>query len=495
MADRMLILGIKRMLVVWSTCMIVFFQGQAQSGLSLYSLENHFNSSNYNPAFLSSQDKFTVSFFPIGGTNIGYNNQEAIRKLVSKFLTGATTDQDYKEVLQSMVSRKMFTQSIESNLLNIIFRSRIGHFNFRIRENEFFLAKVSGFVTNFISDKDVESVAVNQLQQLPAQAVHFREYSLGYALSSRRNNFSAGIRAKVYLGKSSFHSEISGSIQNELNNYKLEAGGMVYMSVPESALLAENGKVNSFSLFEGSKSIEYLTNTGNPGFGVDMGINWKVSKKLSFSLSTIDLGKINWKTNLNSKYLDGSYRFSSSSVTNWFNDKGEEFISKIRVNSNFLDSISNLFDVTYMRSTFSRNLPVTFFAGINYLVNPKLKLSFVDRYVSLKDLDYNSFSVNVNYELSPSLSIGSGYSVIGRSRINFPLVFLINKKFGQIYVGSDSFMAFLLPSVSEYANLSFGTCFYLFPNRNSNASLLEEFPFYQPKKRKSNRTNGLTTSR
>lgn len=481
--------GIKRLLVVLLICMIAFLRGHGQSGLSFYSLENHFNSSSYNPAFLSTQNKFTISFLPIGGTNIGYNNQGAIRKLVSKFLTGATSNKDYAEVIQYMVNRSMFTQNIETNLLNIIFRSRMGHFNFRIRENEMVSAKVNGFVTDFISNKDVQNVAVNEVQNLPAQAVHYREYSLGYSVSSLRDNFSFGIRAKAYLGKSSFHSKISGSIQNELSNYRLKAGGMVYMSVPEAPITKTDGSLNNFSLFEGSKLIDYLTNIGNPGFGIDLGINWKISNKLSLSLSMIDLGKINWKTNLNSKFLDGTYRFSSSSVTGSFNEKGEEFISKIHKNISFLDSISELFKVTYVRSTFSRTLPVSFYASMNYQVNPKLRFSIADRYVSLKDLNYNSFSLNLNYELNSSLSIGSGYSVIGDTYLNFPLILLISKKFGQIYVGSDNFMAFILPSVSEYANFSFGTCFYLFSKRNSEGPMLDAFPFYNPQKRKSNRFN------
>ena len=48
---------------------------KAQTNMTFYSIENQFNSFNFNPAFLTSKGQFSFSMFPFAGTNIGYNNQ------------------------------------------------------------------------------------------------------------------------------------------------------------------------------------------------------------------------------------------------------------------------------------------------------------------------------------------------------------------------------------------------------------------------------------
>ncbi|MDP2112888.1 MAG: hypothetical protein Q8K69_02395, partial [Bacteroidota bacterium] len=66
------------------------------------------------------------------------------------------------------------------------------------------------------------------------------------------------------------------------------------------------------------------------------------------------------------------------------------------------------------------------------------------------------------------------------------------KDFGQMYFGTDNIASFLLPSISDYASFSFGTCFYLFKNRDSNfSSNSDKGPFYKSRIIKKNRKNGL----
>src|SRR5450759_1850230 len=91
-----------RIVVLLVSMSVMVLLAKAQPNLTFYSLENQFNSSNFNPAFLTSQNNFTFSIFPMGGTNIGYNNQQVIKQLLLKVLSGISTDQDYKDMLKSM---------------------------------------------------------------------------------------------------------------------------------------------------------------------------------------------------------------------------------------------------------------------------------------------------------------------------------------------------------------------------------------------------------
>ncbi len=477
----------KRIVLSLALMVLMALGGKAQSNLSFYSFDDQFNSSTFNPAFLTSQKKTTFSVFPLGGTEVGYNNQQVIRQMITKFLSGGINNDDYRDVLQSMVKHSSFNQDISTTLLTYTFRSKLGYFNFRVKEVETFAVDASGRVSNFIIQPDVQSVPLNIEQKLPAQAMHYREYSIGYALRNRRNNLSAGIRAKAYFGKASFFSEFAGSISS---NYALTTGGKVYMSIPEGQTFSGDGTLTSQSFFNGSKTITYLLNIGNPGIGLDLGIRYRVNPYLTFSASIVDLGKISWKTNLNSKNFDGEYQLPASSFTQSTVD-GIEVITKNPGTPSYAEDIDDMFELKPDSSAFARPLPVKVYAGLKYQLTPSLSISMTDRYIGIKDLSYNSFAITANFDVNKKLAISTGYSIIGNSFNNIPLCMLFRRDFGQIYMGTDNLMAFVLPSMSDFASLSFGTCFYLFRKRNLYKDTSDEYPFYRPKRIKRQHKNGL----
>ncbi|HEX7583891.1 MAG TPA: DUF5723 family protein, partial [Prolixibacteraceae bacterium] len=169
---------------------------------------------------------------------------------------------------------------------------------------------------------------------------------------------------------------------------------------------------------------------------------------------------------------------------------GAKIIKKKDGNYSYIDSISTKFDLKIDPSAFSRPMPITTFAGLKYQLNPSLKISIVDRYVILKNLNYNSFSILANFDVNKKLTVSSGYSIIGNSYKNIPLALLFKRDFGQIYVGTDNLLAFVLPSISDFAGFSFGTCFYLFKNRNLAHTDSKGYPFYSSKKSKKSKKTG-----
>ena len=109
-------------------------------------------------------------------------------------------------------------------------------------------------------------------------------------------------------------------------------------------------------------------------------------------------------------------------------------------------------------------------------------ISMVDRFIRLKDMNHNSFSIFAKFDVSKELTVNTGYSIIGSAYNNIPLAVQLNRDFGQIYVGTDNLLAFVVPSISEFSGITFGTSFYLFRKRSLYGSPTETFPFYKPKK-------------
>ena len=120
------------------------------------------------------------------------------------------------------------------------------------------------------------------------------EYSIAYSLPQKNHKLTAGIRAKLYFGKSVFSSEISGAIsQDQPGTYALKTWGKGYFSMPEATNVNPDGTVSGNPDISSISS--YVFNSGNPGVGVDLGIKYKITPKLSVSMSVIDLGKYSGK--------------------------------------------------------------------------------------------------------------------------------------------------------------------------------------------------------
>ncbi|HAH22491.1 MAG TPA: hypothetical protein DCL77_01780 [Prolixibacteraceae bacterium] len=471
-------------LICWT---FMFTLTKAQPSLAFYPLTNQFSSFDYNPAFLTSHEKFTFSIFPLAGTSVEFNNQKVINSMTSKFFKGSLDNQDYKNAFNDIMAQSSFHQNLESSLLSFTYRSDIGFFNFRIKESEYFLAKVEGDITKFIFKSDIQSAVIDQIQSLPAQSAHYREYSLGYAFQSPHKRFTAGIRAKLYFGKFAFFSNVSGSIQNKFNDYVLKTSGLIQISFPENTIYNPKDSSNTFN-FSSSKIFDYLLNSGNPGMGVDLGINYRVSPDLTCSMSIIDLGKINWKSHVNSRRLNEEYLLANST----YQTSTEGGVQTITKNENY--TYSDSFDFAKLAidsTTFSNPMPLSIYAGIKYRVNPGFSLDMTDKYVVVKDLSYNSLSVTAQFDVNKKLSVSAGYSMIGDSYFNIPLALLYQGNFGQIFLGTDNLTTLALPSSAQYAGISFGACFYLFTHRNLSVDASDYTPFYRPRKIIKNHRTGL----
>lgn len=462
---------------------------QAQSNLSFYPLDDHFNAFDYNPAFLKSPEKFTLSIFPMAGMNLILNNQDLFREAAKKSINGVISETYYRDLFNRSLDRSSFHENVDVTFLNFTYGSKKGFFNFRIKDRQFWDASIKGEVTNFIFKTDIHSATIDKVQHFPVKAMHYREYSLGYSFTSADKRLSAGVRGKLYFGKFAFYSYIDGSITplTQGDGYGLSTKGMVHISFPHETLNSSNGDTYTINLNNASIK-DYLFNSGNMGAGVDLGIVYKINPTLSFSMSVTDLGRINWKNNLNSRDMDKEFILNAPSYY-VSSISGVPTITKKEIFA-YSDSF-DFFDLKTDSSSFHTNLPTTIYAGLKYLVNPGLSVSVTDRYVAIKNLGYNSLSMEANMDLNKKLATSIGYSIIGNSYFNIPMALLLKQSYGQVYIGTDNLLFLVSPKKADNASASFGICFYLFTHRNLLLKRIDYLPFYQPRKTIKSRRSGL----
>jgi hypothetical protein len=446
--------------------MVSVLPGQAQTNMVFYPTENQINSPSLNPAFLTSQNKFTLSVFPLSGLNVGYNNQLVIKNMLFNILKGKQTQEDFKAVFNSMVKLDLFYQRMENNLLSFGYNSRFGSFDFRVKENMQLMADLKGDFSELVTNTSLLTFSPGKQQTFPAIALYYREYSMGFAKDVVREKLTVGLRVKLYFGKSSMSSDVRGEqVVNGTNSIGLSTSGTLKISTPLQIVTDDDGVLTAVELADGFTVGNFLMNSKNTGAGFDIGLNYKPTPDLALSASLVDVGAIKWNNNLNTMRFNGSGKI------------------ELGPNSSTSQDFDQLYKIELENTPFSTRLPTTIYAGLKYRANSQLNLSLVDRFVSTRSMSFNSLSVTGIYDVKKNLSISSGYSIIGNSFSNFPFAVLYTGETGQYYIGTDNLLSMVVPSASDFSGITFGMCFFLFRGKVKYKQQPEYLPFYKEKKR------------
>ena len=135
------------------------------------------------------------------------------------------------------------------------------------------------------------------------KASHFREIGIGFAYPVNKQ-LDFGLRAKYLMGfidastpgNTTANLTSSGEffqLDGELKNAQLRTAGVDIYS-------GDEGDIGS-----------HLTSSGNTGLALDLGFEYKLNRYYSFAASILDIGWINWKTNVTNYTLnDTTFTYS-----------------------------------------------------------------------------------------------------------------------------------------------------------------------------------------
>lgn len=474
--------GLRNRIFVLLFLQIVWFAGWAQSNLVFYGGSDQLYAPYLNPAFIDGEEKLTLSFFPVGGLSVGYNNQKVNNDMIVDILQGRQTNDSFKGVFRSLLGKALFHQRMEVPLLNLQYRSPVGSFNFRIQDNMRLMTALKGPVSDFLSGPSTFGIILNQEQNFPVHAMYYREYSLGYAVEAIKKKLVIGLRAKLYFGKFSLISDVQGvAVRPAGSEYVFQTRNQLKLSFPAQINQDQNGyliSVNSASNFSVGS---FLFNSGNTGMGVDFGLNYNFSPDFSGSLSVTDIGRINWKKDLNSMDYAGEYPFPPEYI-----NVEESDDNRLVRNDGYPAStitIPELFKVELNPSSFSTVMPLTFFAGFSYRARTDLQFCFVDRYVSAGQIGFNSLALTGKYAISRKLVFMTGYAIVGNSFFNIPVAFVRTWSAGQYFIGTDNILSPLSANISDFSGITFGASLFLQNHKNVRKKSVDYLPFFEYLKR------------
>jgi len=458
----------------------------AQSNILFYHTDKFYNSSDYNPSSLTEQKEFTFNIFPMSGIGYSYNNHDAINK-VRQILFKDDVDDESKEIFRTLVKKDLSYNYLNLNLLSVGVNTAYGALNFQVKEKAYVLMRYGGDFSRFLMDTlGIETVGLNELQHFPTEAVHFREYSLGYANEIIRKKLTAGVRLKLYYGKSFTTSDVSGRVIENNGEFYANSTGALLFSIPASDNGTAGAAPSKIHVMDGKSIGDYIFNNGNSGFGIDLGITWKINPQVTFTASALDLGKIKWTKYLYKLDFNGGLYAIENIHLNPETNRLEKETDEV----DLIDNISSLYDITESPEDYTTRLPTTYYAGLNYHLYDQLSVGIANRYIYENKMGHNSFSALVNYKTSARTTIITGIGVYGTAFKNIPLGLQYCWRAAQFYLGTDNILSPVVPKFSGYSSFTFGVDFNLFGPKVTYKRV-KYLPFFKLKKIKRKRNSGL----
>lgn len=183
------------------------------------------------------------------------------------------------------------------------------------------------------------------LSSLRTDAKYYHEIGVGIS-KNFTERLRLGVRGKVLFGVAAAtldNNDLRLRV-NDDHTHTLFADMSFSMSGPIRAVMNPDGTLDSLNIddsrFETTKNaISFLTNTGNPGFGIDFGMEYRITDRLSVSAAVTDLGFIRWRTDRTTLFTKTQFEFNGLTMQDVY-DESLDFGDLINWT---LDSLQNSF--------------------------------------------------------------------------------------------------------------------------------------------------------
>jgi outer membrane protein OmpA-like peptidoglycan-associated protein len=373
--------------------------------------------------------------------------------------TGGVTTYNVDGLIGNLKTNNYITTSVHIDLLSFGFKVKKNYFSFNLTEKADIWLRYPKAFLDFIWKGNGAFLGTQQNFNFGINATHYREWGFGYT-RELTEKLTVGGRLKVLSGMENVWTAKSDvTFYTDPNDFSYKASSDI--------LVNTSADTAGFNHFNASK---YFLNFKNLGLGVDLGANYKLNDKFSFSASLIDLGYINWKsntTNYQSKNPGAAFIYKGVGLS----ALGVDTVKFDKVMQKMTDSLSKTFDITKNNhNSYKTYLPAQMYVGANYSLNEK-NIAGLLLYGQILDKTFRpgitlSMSSRVGKVLTSSLS----YSIFNRSYGNVGFGFSLNIGPVQLYMVSDNVLGmilfndyktkdgsgFMAPAYAKYLNIRTG---------------------------------------
>jgi len=396
-----------------------------QQDLTLFQFSGIPQNNLVNPAQMP-DDKFVIGLPLLSSVNSVYNNRaftfnEGLKNndgtliIDPELLVNSLDDYNFLHtrfhdqwfLLGYRVKNHYFKIGV-SEKLNVDFSFPKALFDFVLRGNAHYLG---------------ERVSIDKLA---LNATHYRELSLGYA-NNISEHLQLGGHLNILFGLANINTESSNiGIYTDPETYDITVDGNIEINT--SGIDAIQGETK-----------DYLLNGKNMGIGIDLGAVYKPNDQWEFSMSLIDVGVIQWKSNLTT-YTNNSKPFTLSGLDI------KDFIGNDNLDGDSLinditDSLATIFSLEEVEKKYSTTLTPKWYAGSKYSFNSKHHLYGTVMLQFYPEKIRSGLSIGYELNLNKNLGFTVNYSLFSSSLSNVGLGLRVKGGPVQLYIMSYSSLA------------------------------------------------------
>lgn len=428
----------------------------AQQYHTLYWMQGIPQSTFANPGLQPRPNYFVglpgISSIYTGVSHSGFAPYDLIKKS-----SDSTFYIDDRAMLAKLKNRNFLTFDLNVDILGFGFRTKKkNYFTFNISEKVTTKMGYTRDLMRFViegNDGFANRGETANIGLLTMDMAHYREFAAGF---SRKwtDQLTAGARLKYLQGMGNVQFKRSDlDIFTNPDNYHilLNANLLVNKSFPVQLAPLENISEMEEIEFTDEDMIAYLTNTQNMGFAMDFGASFALDEKFTFAASILDLGFINWRSDVENFAATSELDFKGLDFDQFFisEDDDDPFAGVV-------DSILDLFDIRETTNAYRMNMTPKIFVSAAYSLTTMHRFALLGRGEIFDGTLYPS--VTLSYNFQPINRFGStlSYSIIHGNIYNFGFGAHVNIFPVQIYLVLDNYFPALQPHTFQNFHVHFG---------------------------------------
>ena len=288
------------------------------------------------------------------------------------------------------------------------------------------------------------------LSGLDARLRYFHEFGMGFS-KNFGNKLRIGLRGKLLFGvadvsmnnkslgltvnndytwdlNANLSANISGPVKVYMNNQN-EIENVVF----DKKRFLKNSSKKDSSKIDLNKVLRYLSNTKNLGLGIDIGAVYQLTDRINLSASIIDLGFINWKSDITNLQASSTFKFSGFNITDVVNGtKTPEQLAQ-----DMVDSLKNSFSINKDNTGFRTYLPARVLVGGSFSLSKSLSLGILSNSLFVGKQIREAVTLSANLNLGNAFSTSLSYTAENNRFDNLGAGLAFRTGIFQFYIISD----------------------------------------------------------
>ncbi|MBE0639033.1 MAG: hypothetical protein IH598_10980 [Bacteroidales bacterium] len=434
--------------------MVVFFTSNtnAQNDRSLYFLPGIPQSRYMNPANFPDHQLY-VSIPVLSTVKFGLENTMNYDDLFQQQGDSIYLDRDY--LLDNLKDKNSINFDATVELFSLGFKVKKNYFAFRMSDAGNFNSTITKETIRFALYGNGSEEFLGKTIDLSGNAINFsyyREYAFGYTRNIDEK-LNVGMNIKVLQGIANVSTnDLSFKLLTDSTDFTIKATSNIDIntSIPDD--------------FEGS-IVDLVPGDKNPGFAFDFGGQYQINDKWSVSAGMLNIGFINWKSNLKNYRTTNpgnEFVFEGFELSDFFEDK--EFNNELL--NDLLDSISDEIGVTERALEYRTTLPAWLNLNANFNLTPKDQFGALLRNRFLKDQNWTTFTLAYSHSFNNRASILVSNTFTKGSYFTPGLGLTANLGPVQLFLISENVTAPLFVNTARFYSVHFGINIVIRPKNN-----------------------------